>query len=90
MESVATMAQREKAINDVIAAISELQEDNTVPKNVKEKVMAIVETLKNEKLELSIRVDKAKQILDGMAEDSNLQSYTRTQIWNIVSMLEKI
>ena len=86
---MATMVQQEKAISEVIAAISELQEDNTVPKNVKEKVMAIVETLRNGKVELSMRVDRARQILDEVAEDSNLQSYTRTQVWNVVSMLEK-
>ena len=73
----------------IIATISELQEDSTVPKNVKEKVHRIVETLRNEKLEVSMRVDKAIQILDEVAEDSNLQSYTRTQVWNVVSMLEK-
>lgn len=89
VKSVATMAHNEKAIGDVISAISELQEDNTVPKNVKEKVLAILETLRNEKMELSMRVDKARQILDEVAEDSNLQSYTRTQVWNVVSMLEK-
>ncbi len=89
MKSVATMVQHENVINGVIAAISELQEDATLPKNVKEKVLALVETLKSEKLEISLRVDKARQILDEVAEDSNLQSYTRTQVWNIVSMLEK-
>jgi uncharacterized protein (UPF0147 family) len=88
VKSVATMAQHEKAINEVIAAISDLQEDATVPKNVKEKVLAIIETLKNEELEISMRVDKARQILDEVAEDSNLQSYTRTQVWNVVSMLK--
>ena len=78
-----------QTVTGIIASISELQDDSTVPKNVKEKVQKILETLKDEKAELSMRVDKALQILDDVAEDSNLQSYTRTQIWNIVSMLEK-
>lgn len=77
-----------QTLTDVIASISELQDDSTVPKNVKEKVQKILEILRDEKAELSMRVDKAMQILDDIAEDSNLQSYTRTQIWNIVSMLE--
>ena len=78
-----------QTVTAIIASISELQEDSTVPKNVKEKVQQIIHALKDEKAELSMRVDKALQILDDVAEDSNLQSYTRTQIWNIVSMLEK-
>ena len=82
--------RKNQTIEEIIATIAELQDDSTVPKNVKEKVHDILQTLKDEKAELSMRVDKALQILDDVAEDSNLQSYTRTQIWNIVSMLEKI
>lgn len=82
--------QKTQNVEAVIVSISELQEDNTVPKNVKEKVNSVIEILKDEKAELSMRVDKALQILDGIGEDSNLQSYTRTQLWNVVSMLEKV
>lgn len=82
-------AGKEEAIRGVIAAISELQEDSTVPKNVKEKVQEIIKTLSDDKIELSMKTDKALQILDEIGEDSNLQTYTRTQIWNIVSTLEK-
>ena len=78
------------SVKDIVASISELKDDTTVPKNVKEKVQEIIETLNNEKAELSMRIDKALQILDSIAEDSNLQSYTRTQVWNLVSMLEKV
>ena len=81
--------QKVQGVDAVIATIAELQDDNTVPKNVKEKVNEILSTLRDEKAELSMRVDKALQVLDEIAEDSNLQSYTRTQIWSIVSMLEK-
>ncbi len=82
--------QKANTVETIIVAISELQDDTTVPKNVKEKVQQVIETLKNEKAEVSMRVDKALQILDDVSEDSNLQSYTRTQLWNIVSMLEKM
>ena len=78
------------SVKDIVASISELREDSTVPKNVKEKVQELIETLNNEKSELSMRIDKALQILDDIAEDSNLQSYTRTQVWNLVSKLEKV
>ena len=78
------------SVKEIVASISELKDDTTVPKNVKEKVQEIIETLSNEKAELAMRIDKALQILDSIAEDSNLQSYTRTQVWNLVSMLEKV
>lgn len=82
--------RKEPSIDAIITSISELQDDNTVPKNVKEKVHTILEALKDAKMEDSMKVDKALQLLDEISEDSNLQSYTRTQVWNLVSMLEKI
>ncbi len=82
--------KKEPSIDAIITSISELQEDNTVPKNVKEKVREIIGTLKDEKMEVSMKVDKALQLLDEVSEDSNLQPYTRTQVWNLVSMLEKV
>ena len=82
--------KKDSSVKDIVASISGLKEDTTVPKNVKEKVQEIIETLSNEKSDISMRIDKALQILDDIAEDSNLQSYTRTQVWNLVSMLEKV
>jgi len=82
--------KKETSVKDIIASISELRDDTTVPKNVKEKMQAVIQTLNDEKEELSMKIDKVLQILDGVAEDSNLQSYSRTQVWNIVSMLEKV
>lgn len=74
-------------LTNVIEAIQELLEDNTLPKNVKEKLNNIINHLKTNG-ELSLKLDKALHDLEGISEDSNIQTYTRTQIWNIVSMLE--
>jgi uncharacterized protein (UPF0147 family) len=79
----------EKEIEHVMRALTELQEDNTVPRNVKNKVQRVMQILQ-EKEELSIRINKALNELDEVADDANLQPYTRTQIWNIVSLLEMV
>jgi len=75
-------------IKGVIAELKELLEDASVPKNVKESIERVIKTLE-ENGDLSIRVNKALNDLDEIADDINMQAYTRTQIWNIVSMLEK-
>ena len=67
----------------------ELEHDNTVPKNIKTKMGEIIAVLKDE-TEVSIRVNKALHELDEISDDSNLQAFTRTQIWNIASMLETV
>ncbi|MBI2649989.1 UPF0147 family protein [Candidatus Woesearchaeota archaeon] len=73
----------------VVNSLNEIREDSTVPKNVRAKIESVVNTLK-EDTELSIKVNRALNELDGIASDVNLQAYTRTQIWNVMSMLEKL
>ena len=78
----------DKEIEDVIGILNELQEDITVPKNVRIKIEKIINSLK-EYTKLPIKINKALNDLDEIAADVNLQPYTRTQIWNVISVLEK-
>lgn len=75
--------------SEVINVLEELKEDAAIPKNVKIKVDSIIKLL-NDECEVPISVNKALHELDEIANDANMQSYARAQIWNIVSMLEKI
>lgn len=83
------MEQQIGELDIVVGNLSELQEDATVPRNVRNHIQTIINNLKNG-VELSIKVNKALNDLDEISADVNLQSYTRTQIWNIMSVLEKI
>ena len=76
-------------IGDAIYALQELQEDVTVPKNIKLKLEEIVTVLKSDE-ELSIKVNKALNELDEISDDANIHPHTRTQIWNIASILETL
>ena len=79
----------EDKIQEIIEVINELCDDITIPKNIKLKFQEIISYLKAEG-ETSIKVNKALSNLDEVGDDTNLQPYIRTQIWNIVSMLEKV
>ncbi|MFC1691023.1 UPF0147 family protein [Nanoarchaeota archaeon] len=83
------MASSEEALQNIVQALEELQEDNTIPKNVKTKLGNIKEILQQQE-ELSLKLNKALNELDEISDDVNVQSYTRTQLWNIASMLEAI
>ncbi|MFH1181555.1 MAG: UPF0147 family protein [Candidatus Woesearchaeota archaeon] len=74
-------------IEQAIEALRELINDATVPRNIKEKLQQALSAL-NE-TNSSINVDKAMQQLEEVADDPNLQSYIRTQIWGVASLLEK-
>jgi uncharacterized protein (UPF0147 family) len=81
--------QQKLTLKNIMEALFDLEKDSTVPKNIKDRVQKIMSVL-NGDAELPIKVDKAIQELDEIADDVNLQPYTRTQIWNVVSLLEKV
>ena len=68
--------------------LDELIEDRTVPKNVRTAIEDARKGLDNENQEMSVRINHAISILDEVANDPNIPIYSRTHIWNIVSMLE--
>ncbi len=76
-------------VTEIVETISELSDDLSTPKNLKSKLVNISKIL-NQNLEDSLNINKALDELDEIVNDINLESYTRTQIWNIVSMLESI
>ena len=80
---------QEQQINTIEPVLSELKGDIRVPKNVRMKVERVIKILK-EKSEMPIKASKALNELEEIADDVNLESYTRTQIWNVISILAKV
>lgn len=76
-------------ILDLIECLTQIEEDVSLPRNIKEKIRKAIDALGGDK-ELKIRANKALQELDDVSDSSNLPSYVRPQIWNVVSMLESI
>ena len=74
---------------DIIEILRTLQDDVTVPKNIRLRVQETVTILESSE-ESSIKINKALNELEDLADDSNMQSYIRTQLWNVVSSLEKM
>jgi len=74
---------------DISEALKEMQDDHTVPKNIKVKLNEIDGMLSDEK-EISMNVNKALDLLSDICDDVNIQPYVRTKIWNLVSMLEAL
>lgn len=78
----------QEKISIVICLLRELEEDSCVPKNVKNKISSTIKDLETSHEEISIKVSRALHALEELTEDNNMQPYTRTQIFNIVSTLE--
>lgn len=73
----------------IITALQELESDTTLPKNIKTKLATTIKLL-TENAEQSIKVSRALHALESLGDDSNVPSFTRTQVFNIVSMLEVV
>ncbi len=79
----------EEKLEPIVEMLEQVAEDRSVPNNIKEDCMECIEVLKEDE-ELSVRANSCTSTLDEVANDANIPMYTRTQIWNIVSMLESV
>ncbi len=76
-------------IQQVMDILSVIEEDNSVPRNVRVKIKSAMCMLEGSNGDaLDVAFDKILQELDNLSEDPNLPTYTRTQIWSLVSSLE--
>lgn len=75
-------------IATAIERIAALKEDDRVPGNVKDTLDEVIAALEDEDDELSVRINSATALLDQVSNDPNIAQHTRTEIWNIASMLE--
>jgi uncharacterized protein (UPF0147 family) len=75
-------------ISQINLLLDEINNDRTVPKNIRSAVVKSKEDLNNTKMDITMRISSAICFLDESANDPNLPSYTRTQLMQIVSLLE--
>ncbi|MBI5060701.1 MAG: UPF0147 family protein [Candidatus Aenigmarchaeota archaeon] len=74
-----------QSINKIL---DDINADRSVPRNIRTAVEQAKTDLNNDKHDPTVRISSAISILDEVSNDPNIPMYTRTQIWNVVSMLE--
>jgi len=77
-------------IDTINRLLDEINGDRSVPRNIRLSVQSAKDNLNDIDQDMEIRISNAISILDAISNDPNLPIYTRTQIWNVVSMLEVI
>ena len=75
-------------MTEINKLLDEINEDRTVPRNIRNLLVEAKKHLNNDKEDIAVRLNSAISILDEVSNDPNIPTYTRTQIWNIVSLLE--
>jgi uncharacterized protein (UPF0147 family) len=70
-----------------ISGLEMLKEEIGIPKNLKAKINLIIEILDNDSEDPDVRANKSAAILDEISCDTSLQSFVRTQLYQIISFL---
>lgn len=78
-----------KRIKQIEEILEQIVNDRTVPRNIRAAVDESKSALGSDN-PTEVKISTAINILDEIINDPNMPMYTRTQIWNAVSMLEEI
>ena len=80
----------DQELEEIISLLKELQDDSTVPKNVKAKLKDMEAELQSEEGELSLKINKILSDVEEIANDINIPMFVRNQIFSLTSMLENM
>lgn len=76
-------------MQNVVDLLCQIENDFSVPRNIRVRIRNAINVLEDDSGKSSlVKADKAIEELDFVTDDSNLPTYTRTQIWHILSLLE--
>ncbi|HKZ45204.1 MAG TPA: UPF0147 family protein [archaeon] len=75
-------------MKNALELLDRIINDRTVPKNIR-KAAEDSKTILNGADSPEVKISTAIHILDEIINDPNMPMYTRTQIWNAVSILEE-
>ena len=79
----------DKDLKHICEMLGDILKDRTVPRNIRSVVENSKEVLEGDGSE-ELKISTVISNLDEIINDPNMPMYTRTQIWNIVSVLEQI
>lgn len=77
-------------VNQAMAILNRVAEDNTTPRNIRRTAKQASDILLDESLSIAARAANAIDLLDEISQDPNMPMYTRTRLWNVISVLEGI
>ncbi|MBS3772900.1 MAG: UPF0147 family protein [Candidatus Thermoplasmatota archaeon] len=77
-------------VAQICDALKELQDDVSVPRNIRKGAKEVHAILQRSNESLDVRVASALSVLDDLVNDPNVPIHGRTAIWNIMSQLESV
>ena len=80
----------QKKLSQAIQILGLIADDNTTPRNIRRTAKQASDMLIDQKLSVAARAANAIAVLEEISQDPNMPMYSRTRIWNAISVLEGI
>lgn len=77
-------------LDQICTMMEPILDDTAVPRNIRHTISECKARVMNGSDDQSVDVATAVYMLDEVANDINMPFHTRTEIWNIISALEKM
>lgn len=75
-------------LREIMSILNELSNDINISKGIRQRASEVILVLNND-AELAVKCDQAIQLLT-FNEGPNIDSFTKTRIWSLLSLLESI
>ena len=85
-----TKDEYKKKLDQATVVLNMIADDNTTPRNIRRTAKQAADMLLDEALSIAARAANAIAILEDISQDPNMPMYSRTRIWNAISVLEGI
>ncbi|MDD2254006.1 MAG: UPF0147 family protein [Methanoculleus sp.] len=84
------MASPEETIRICIQMLQNINEDSTIPRNIRRVADETKSILQDESKSIGLRAATAISMIDEISNDPNMPVHARTRIWELVSQLETV
>jgi uncharacterized protein (UPF0147 family) len=84
------LKEYEERIEQAKSVLSLISEDRTTPRNIRRAAKEAIKILMVGDQTQAVKSAQAISLLDDISQDTNMPAYTRTRIWNVVSILAVI
>ncbi|MCK9318615.1 MAG: UPF0147 family protein, partial [Methanoculleus sp.] len=81
------MASPEETIRICIQMLQNINEDSTIPRNIRRVADETKSILQDESKSIGLRAATAISMIDEISNDPNMPVHARTRIWELVSQL---
>ena len=89
-----TKAQRQEELQEIFDEtdyiLNSISADTSVPRNIRKITTQAISELKSDSTTPAVNASNGISLLDDLSQDPNCPLHTRTQIYQILSLLEQI